>query len=323
MNNVKEYGALGDGIHDDTLAIREAILVTKDQGGGQVYFPPGVYVITDTITIDSPVGLVGANSNSLSLQLNGNYDNVGSILAWYGPNKIMIDYVGRIDNVIFMDIALDGRNGSTIGLRIDRLRHSYFRCVQLTRFTQFGIDIIPRPETNFMNDNAMFNHFQSTTIWNDLEGSSCLRLDGTVLDKNNINAGAGNACHNTFTNTHLWVKNNWNVEFLDCDNNSFYMLYCFKVDSKTSQIYFGYNQNTYNASYIPRHGCARSNYIYHCQGSIYASAGPTSKAPECKNYIFGYDRENGQPLPITTNNAKIILVGEESSKTSVFGKLFR
>lgn len=321
MNNVKDFGAKGDGTTDDTLAIRQAIDYVKSQNGGQIYFPSGVYVVTDTLTIDSPVGFVGEGSSTLSLTTNGTYNNVTTLLSWHGPEKVMIDYVGRIEGVVFMDLAIHGRNTASTGIRIDRLRHSLFRCVTINGFKYFGLDLKPRPEANAMHDNCMFNHFQNLSIRNELESASCLRLDGTVLDKYNINAGAGNSCHNTFTNTHLWVNKNWNVEFLDCDNNSFYMLYCFKID-KSSQMYFGYNADTYNSAYIPRHGCARSNYIYHCQGTIYASAGPTSNAPECKNYIFGYDRENGQVLPVTNNNAKIIIVGEEQEKCSVLGKLF-
>jgi len=325
MNNVKNFGAVGDGTTDDTNAIRQAVAYTKGLKGGQIYFPPGIYVITDTITIDAPVGLVGAGSNSLSLQTNGSYDDVTTMLAWYGGNKIMIDYVGRIDGVVFMDIGIHGRNTAITGIRLDRMRHSLFRCVQLNEFVNFGLDITPRPEANVTNDNCMFNNFQSISIWNELDSASCIRLDGSVLDSNNINAGAGNSCHNTFTNTHLWVTKNWNIEFLDCDNNSFYMLYCFKVDTTSSQIYFGYNSSIYNPTYIPRHGCARSNYIYHCQGSIYASAGPDKNAPVCKNYIFGYDRENGQPAPLTTNNAKIIVVGDDTEPCTrnPFAKLFR
>lgn len=308
MVNIKEFGAVGDGVKDDTTAIKNAIDAVKKLKGGQIYFPPGVYVVTDTLTIDSPVGFVGASNNSMSIVTDGSYNNVTTVLSWQGTNKVMIDYVGRIQGVVFMDIAIDGRNSVTTGIRLDRVRHSLFRCVSINGCINFGLELSPRPEKNVTNDNCMFNHFQNLSITNHLETASGIRLDGNVLDKNNIDAGAGNTCHNTFTNTHLWVTKNWNIELLDCDNNSFYMLYCFKVDTKTSQIYFGYNAATYNAAYIPGHGCARSNYVYHCQGSIYASAGPTSSAPQCKNYIYGYDRENGQPLPITNNNAKIVIV---------------
>ena len=41
--NVKTYGARGDGTNLDTTAIQSAITAAKNGGGGQVYFPPGIY----------------------------------------------------------------------------------------------------------------------------------------------------------------------------------------------------------------------------------------------------------------------------------------
>ena len=43
--NVKQYGAAGDGITDDTLAIRAAISAANAAGGGIVYFPAGTYLL--------------------------------------------------------------------------------------------------------------------------------------------------------------------------------------------------------------------------------------------------------------------------------------
>jgi hypothetical protein len=44
--NVKEYGAIGDGVADDTTAIQAACDVGKD-----VYFPAGTYKVSSTITL--------------------------------------------------------------------------------------------------------------------------------------------------------------------------------------------------------------------------------------------------------------------------------
>ena len=52
--NVKDYGAQGDGVSDDTVAIAAAILV-----GGIIYFPPGTY-ISSTITLQNHTYLLGA-----------------------------------------------------------------------------------------------------------------------------------------------------------------------------------------------------------------------------------------------------------------------
>lgn len=55
--NVKDWGALGDNIHDDTDNIRAAIAFANTRGGAShygaiVFFPPGTYHINSTINLD-------------------------------------------------------------------------------------------------------------------------------------------------------------------------------------------------------------------------------------------------------------------------------
>jgi len=58
MSNVKNFGAVGDGVHDDTEAFLKAIFQTQ---GGAIFIPPGRYKITDIIEIKkSNVVLRGA-----------------------------------------------------------------------------------------------------------------------------------------------------------------------------------------------------------------------------------------------------------------------
>ncbi len=57
--NVKNFGALGNGVTDDKIAVQNAIDAAKNAGGGTVFFPQGtyylngcVYVTGDNITLD-------------------------------------------------------------------------------------------------------------------------------------------------------------------------------------------------------------------------------------------------------------------------------
>ena len=55
--NVLDFGAVGDGVADDTAAIQAAI----DSGAGSVYAPTGTYKITSTVNINRPITFFGAS----------------------------------------------------------------------------------------------------------------------------------------------------------------------------------------------------------------------------------------------------------------------
>lgn len=66
--NVKatQFGAIGDGIEDDTASINAAIVYANSLGGGIVYFPPGEYLISDEIELLENVSMLGVASVNTS-----------------------------------------------------------------------------------------------------------------------------------------------------------------------------------------------------------------------------------------------------------------
>lgn len=79
--NVRDFGAVGDGISDDTAAIRNAIASVTS--GGAVYFPEGAYLITSTLKLDRSVVLRGAGAGRTSL------------LVRVSGTPIAVEYYGR------------------------------------------------------------------------------------------------------------------------------------------------------------------------------------------------------------------------------------
>lgn len=65
--NVRDDGAKGDGLADDTAAIAAAVKKASDAGGGVVYFPPGTYAVTG-INVLKDVSLRGAGRENAILR---------------------------------------------------------------------------------------------------------------------------------------------------------------------------------------------------------------------------------------------------------------
>lgn len=72
--SVKAYGALGNGVADDTLAVSNTVWIAGTNGGGIVFVPAGTYKLTSTIFFtNNPVWLLGEGSSSI-IAPSGNFD---------------------------------------------------------------------------------------------------------------------------------------------------------------------------------------------------------------------------------------------------------
>jgi hypothetical protein len=103
--NVKDYGAIGDGVVDDTAAVQAVIsqnqnsnTVPTNGNGKTIFFPEGLYLI-NIITKYNTCKISGAGNNSTyfkSFTNNGYIISIGYNDAW---NKIVIEDVGFIGDV--------------------------------------------------------------------------------------------------------------------------------------------------------------------------------------------------------------------------------
>ena len=75
--NVKYFGAIGDGIVDDSTAIQNTINTARDAGGGVVYFPSGTYYFSKSITFASNIKLLGDINTIFTADKDLGYDADG------------------------------------------------------------------------------------------------------------------------------------------------------------------------------------------------------------------------------------------------------
>lgn len=97
--NVKKYGAVGDGVTDDTTAIKNAVLSNET-----VYFPNGEYIVNDTIILKSKHSIIGESKNNTLIKYVG--DNTDTLKA------VLSSGDGAYD-VEIKNISIDGGNKCT------------------------------------------------------------------------------------------------------------------------------------------------------------------------------------------------------------------
>lgn len=104
--DVKDYGAKGDGVTNDTAAVRDAVDAARHNGGGVVYFPRGRYHLTNTLEL-APYTVIRGESQQLTQLFWSPYE-------WdYG--ELPAALIKGTHHFAVEDISLNGsRTGSVI-----------------------------------------------------------------------------------------------------------------------------------------------------------------------------------------------------------------
>lgn len=94
--SVKDFGAVGDGVTDDTVAIQNAL-----DSASSIYFPEGIYVIKQSITVSSNSYVFGCGAASV-IKLQA--DNIIGFTTGTTTSK---------QNIVIKDLLIDGGGQTT------------------------------------------------------------------------------------------------------------------------------------------------------------------------------------------------------------------
>ncbi len=110
--NVKDFGAVGNGTTDDRLAIQAAVNAAREDGGGEVYIPPGVYAVTGQFVDGKPKPTLGC------IQL---YDNITVTGAGMGESvvKVKNGWNGDITGIFRTPYGIENHDVTVQGLTLD------------------------------------------------------------------------------------------------------------------------------------------------------------------------------------------------------------
>lgn len=140
--SVKDFGAVGDGVTNDTAAIQAAINHVESTGiyindlinnYGAVYFPAGKYLVTG-LTVTKPIALYSdnretaavlttTNATLLTIDTSSFTTPSGLNLNYQGPEVRHLTFVGSLSGSNQNGIVLQGKPGV---YRIDQCNIQYF-----------------------------------------------------------------------------------------------------------------------------------------------------------------------------------------------------
>jgi Pectate lyase superfamily protein len=164
--SVQAFGAKGNGVADDTRAIRAAIAAAPP--GGTVWFPPGTYNVSKTLELRPGTTYRGSNpQSSVIRQANG-----ANLVAVFADQNFLQNRLQTTSGVQIEDLGIDGnagpahrphnKSGHGIVLMTDRclVRH-----VNVSNTPQAGIVLTAQNASGtIVNDNAVENRIADCTI---------------------------------------------------------------------------------------------------------------------------------------------------------------
>jgi hypothetical protein len=104
--NIRDFGAVGDGRADDTIAVKSAMAYIASKNGGVLVFPDGDYLVSDTIALPSAVTIMGTNGLASRAPTSILPRNNPSRIRLTGQRKALFRIGECVEKVNIRDIEL-------------------------------------------------------------------------------------------------------------------------------------------------------------------------------------------------------------------------
>jgi polygalacturonase len=161
--SVKDFGAVGNGVADDTVAIQAAL----NSGAGTVYFPEGTYPVSTALTVPSNITLTGDGVGNTKLTVVG----TGTNNIFYALNRQNI----KISDIWFYGNSQASASGD--GLAI------FF--YQNGSATEIG--------GNFRVENCRFENFKGDYWVYVVNDNTTYNISNIYVNNNSFKSFPGNA----------------------------------------------------------------------------------------------------------------------------------
>jgi hypothetical protein len=189
--NVRDFGAVGDGHADDTVAIKSAVAYIASRNGGKLRFPDGDYVVSSPIALPSAITIEGTNGLASNSPTSDLQRKNPTRITLSGQNKSLFKIGECTEKVTVRDIELyaqsnEGTSGVEAVGAYNSTQDIVFERLVFNSFNR-GINAYGLPQTNlgwqfdYVRVNACRLVFNlDAGIYTNLRNSD-LKIDGAVF----------------------------------------------------------------------------------------------------------------------------------------------
>lgn len=182
--SVKDYGTVGDGVHDDTTAIQNATNRVLALGGGTVFFPPGTYLISSAITLASASSMFFRGAGPSSVIKNSGA--VANALTFSSCTDVAVEQIKISHASGSTGYAISVADCTNITLRSVTIAAGHARGVSLTgttarsRIVECNITVTSGATNVGVYYSASFYHAIALSTIVPTAGGKLVSYDGTT-----------------------------------------------------------------------------------------------------------------------------------------------
>lgn len=291
--SVKDFGAVGDGVADDTAAIQAAVDSLEANGGGVLSFPRGTYLISSTITVNASNIMLLGEGGDQSHDVGTQGATAASKITWGGGASPVVQFVspsgasnqkqngGGMEGFFIQCYAV-----ATFALQIVSWNRGIFRDLCIINPATSGIDIGVQSTLGEARD-SQNNHFSQISI-RCVEGSSStasfIQIDGDSTANTSLNVFE--QINGTHDDGDAYVLN-------DSDNNVFIRCRSNRTAGGTGDS-IDFRGSDTSAAMV-----SRNNVFWHFSGvgAIQARGTTSYTHASYENHVLLIDKDNSTPDP--------------------------